>query len=95
VRRFCLHILPERFVKIRHYGLLGNRKRQQRLANARQLLGVPEPPKQQETSAGKGNGHRAAARGVPFASSRAWFTNRPFPSRSSRRDTPSGQCVGA
>jgi Putative transposase/Transposase zinc-binding domain len=46
VRRFCLHILPKRFVKIRHYGLLGNRKREERLAQARQLLGVapPKPP---------------------------------------------------
>jgi hypothetical protein len=44
VRRFCLHILPERFVKIRHYGLLGNRQRQQRLAQARKLLGVGAVP---------------------------------------------------
>jgi hypothetical protein len=44
VRRFCLHVLPERFVKIRHYGLLGNRQKQTRLARARQLLGVPPPP---------------------------------------------------
>ena len=44
VRRFCLHILPARFVKIRHYGLLGNRQRQQRLARARALLGVRPPP---------------------------------------------------
>lgn len=43
VRRFCLHVLPERFVKIRHYGLLGNRQRQQRLARARQLLGCSAP----------------------------------------------------
>lgn len=46
VRRFCLHVLPERFVKIRHYGLLGNRQKQTRLARARELLGaaaVPEP----------------------------------------------------
>jgi hypothetical protein len=46
VRRFCLHVLPERFVKIRHYGLLGNRQKQARLAHARQLLGAaprPEP----------------------------------------------------
>lgn len=43
VRRFCLHVLPERFVKIRHYGLLGNRQRQTRLARARTLLGVPPP----------------------------------------------------
>jgi hypothetical protein len=38
VRRFCLHILPPRFVKIRHYGLLSNRNREERLAQARVLL---------------------------------------------------------
>lgn len=46
VRRFALHVLPERFVKIRHYGLLGNRRKHTRLARARQLLGaapLPEP----------------------------------------------------
>ena len=43
VRRFCLHLLPERFVKIRHYGLLGNRQRQERLQRARSLLGVSGP----------------------------------------------------
>ena len=47
VRRFCLHVLPERFVKIRHYGLLGNRQKQARLAQVRQLLGaLPPPPKE-------------------------------------------------
>lgn len=39
-RRFCRHLLPERFVKIRHYGLLGNRNRQERIARARESLGV-------------------------------------------------------
>jgi hypothetical protein len=43
VRRFCLHLLPERFVKIRHYGLLGNRQRHERLQRARSLLGVSGP----------------------------------------------------
>jgi hypothetical protein len=43
VRRFCLHILPARFVKIRHYGLLGNRQRQKRLERARQLLVLAKP----------------------------------------------------
>ena len=33
-----LHLLPPRFVKIRHYGLLANRGRQQRLQRARALL---------------------------------------------------------
>lgn len=40
VRRFCLHILPPRFVKIRHYGLLSHRNREERLAQAREFLGV-------------------------------------------------------
>ena len=42
LRRLCLHFLPPRFVKIRHYGLLTNRQREQRLARARALL-PPEP----------------------------------------------------
>lgn len=44
LRRFCLHLLPARFVKIRHYGLLGNRDRQQRLVAARATLGQPPVP---------------------------------------------------
>jgi hypothetical protein len=44
IRRLCLHILPEHFVKIRHYGLLANRGRGQRLEKARALLGVSAPP---------------------------------------------------
>jgi len=43
VRRLRLHILPARFVKIRHYGLLANRGRQTRVAAARQRLGAPPP----------------------------------------------------
>jgi hypothetical protein len=45
LRRFCLHILPPRFVKIRYYGLLTNRGRSVRLAQARELLAqvVPAP----------------------------------------------------
>lgn len=38
VRRFVLHILPSRLVKIRHYGLLGNNQRKRKLAQARSLL---------------------------------------------------------
>ena len=38
VRRFCLHLLPARFVKIRHFGFLGNSQRQLRVAQARTLL---------------------------------------------------------
>ncbi len=43
VRRFCLHLLPERFVKIRHFGFLSNRQRRGCVAQARALLKA-EPP---------------------------------------------------
>jgi hypothetical protein len=43
IRRLCLHFLPPRFVKIRHYGLLANRGRQDRLEQARALLGALPP----------------------------------------------------
>jgi hypothetical protein len=53
VRRFCLHLLPERFVKIRHFGFLSNRQRQTRIAQARALLAkVSEanPPQLNDTN---------------------------------------------
>jgi hypothetical protein len=44
IRRFLLHILPAGFVRIRHFGLLSNRHRTEKLALCRQLLAVPESP---------------------------------------------------
>jgi len=43
IRRFLLHCLPERFVRIRHYGFLANRSRSANLAAIRQLMGLPNP----------------------------------------------------
>ncbi len=43
LRRFLLHTLPAGFVKIRHYGLLGNRCRHQKLTRCRVLLDQPAP----------------------------------------------------
>lgn len=40
IRRFLLHVLPDRFVKIRHYGLLSNRSRERKLLRCKKLLGV-------------------------------------------------------
>jgi hypothetical protein len=49
IRRFRLHILPERFVKIRHYGLLANRNRHDRIAKARAALNAqPVAPASRE-----------------------------------------------
>lgn len=39
LRRFLLHVLPTRFVRIRHAGLFGNRGRHARLDRCRALLG--------------------------------------------------------
>ena len=41
IRRFLLHVLPDGFQRIRYYGFLSNRYRQQKLAQCRQLLGMP------------------------------------------------------
>jgi putative transposase/transposase-like zinc-binding protein len=38
LRRFLLHVLPDGFQRIRHYGFLGNRHRAAKLTHCRQLL---------------------------------------------------------
>lgn len=43
LRRFLLHVLPRGFQRLRHYGLLGNRKRATKLAVCRLLLGTTMP----------------------------------------------------
>ena len=43
IRRFLLHVLPNGFVRIRHYGLLASRNVSTRLERCRQLLGTPTP----------------------------------------------------
>jgi Putative transposase/Transposase zinc-binding domain len=43
IRRFLLHVLPRGFMRIRHYGVLGNRCRTSQLAACRALLDQPEP----------------------------------------------------
>jgi hypothetical protein len=41
IRRFLMHVLPNGFRRIRYYGFLGNRHRQEKLAVCRHLLGMP------------------------------------------------------
>ena len=40
IRRFLLHVLPSRFTKIRHYGLLSNRNRKSIIVLCRILIGA-------------------------------------------------------
>jgi len=44
VRRFLLHVLPSRFVKIRHYGLVAAANVGTKLETARRCLEAPRPP---------------------------------------------------
>ncbi len=44
LRRFLLHVVPDGFVRIRHFGLLANRRRAAALAQCRVRLTQPPPP---------------------------------------------------
>ncbi len=48
IRRFLIHVLPQGFHRIRHYGLFANGGRAENLARARELLHVPAPRDQPE-----------------------------------------------
>jgi predicted metal-dependent hydrolase len=52
IRRFLQHVLPEGYVRIRHYGLLASRGRERKLAKCRELLEVAGRKREgrQETS---------------------------------------------
>ena len=50
IRRFLLHSLPKRFVRIRHYGFLANRNRSANLNNIRQLMALTVATKKEPTS---------------------------------------------
>ena len=43
IRRFLIHVLPDGFHRIRHYGLFASASRADNLAQARQLLAAPAP----------------------------------------------------
>ena len=46
IRRFLLHVLPDGFMRIRHFGFLANRSKKQALAQCRKLLDLdPALPK--------------------------------------------------
>lgn len=44
IRRFLMHILPPRFVKIRHYGLMASCNAKTKLETARALITLPPTP---------------------------------------------------
>ena len=52
IRRFLLHVLPNGFHRIRHYGLLANNRRVENIAKARALLSAhaPAPPSAEDAT---------------------------------------------
>jgi len=48
IRRFLLHVLPDGFMRVRHFGFLANRSKKQALAQCRRLLetnpALPQSP---------------------------------------------------
>ena len=46
IRRFLLHVLPERYVRIRHFSLLANRNRKDSIALCRKIVGDKTVPKE-------------------------------------------------
>jgi len=48
IRRFLMHVMPSGFHRIRYYGFLGNRYRNQKLAECRRLLGMQRADHQTE-----------------------------------------------
>jgi hypothetical protein len=52
IRRFLLHVLPDGFMRIRHFGFLANRAKKHSLPQCRKLLGLnPALPEIPQTSA--------------------------------------------
>ncbi len=46
IRRFCLHILPSGFMKMRHYGILSSRNKAIELNKAKEFFGLKKWQKQ-------------------------------------------------
>jgi len=51
LRRYLLHVLPKGFMRIRHYGFLSNRSREQKLKLVRELLASESPDSKSPDSA--------------------------------------------
>jgi len=48
IRRFCLHILPKRFTRIRHYGILSSSWKKEKLPKIQEELGLKPQEKEEE-----------------------------------------------
>ncbi len=66
IRRFLLHVLPDAFHRIRHYGFLANGDRGEKLAQVRELLDV-EPKPEENADPVQTTSSEPQADAAPFA----------------------------
>jgi len=64
IRRFLIHVLPDGFHRIRHYGLLANGHRANNIALARRLLDAPDPAPCSADAHRADGGHKQQERNV-------------------------------
>ena len=72
IRRFLIHVLPDGFHRIRHYGLFANGGRAENIARARRLLNVPAPQKAASNADGTGTVSRRHSRILVLAAAAGW-----------------------
>jgi len=80
LNRFLQHILPKGFMRIRHFGLLANRKRKELLARCRILLNYKPEPELVDCSSESGLWRCPRCNGLMcviarFSAMRLWFMN--------------------
>jgi hypothetical protein len=63
IRRFMQHILPSRFMKIRHYGFLANRYKTEKIGQLRMKLGLVFRPSGKSTENHSGNDEGSHGKG--------------------------------
>ena len=60
IRRFLMHVLPSGFMRIRHFGFLANRVREEKLGRVRTLLEPPAMPAAIAAMIGRDGGDRVS-----------------------------------
>jgi Putative transposase len=84
MRRFLLHVLPDGFHRVRHYGLFANGHRAAMLARCRELLDVLSPPTEAEGGQAREKRHAAEAPPCPCCGGPMLIVER-LPGPTSRR----------
>jgi hypothetical protein len=88
IRRFLIHVLPQGFHRIRHYGLLASGTRADNIAQARRLLDVqPTQPEAVDTNGAEANEPKPLSHSCPCCGGRMVIIER-FQRGSSPRYPP-------